>query len=154
MPARVNNAARMPTPATRVSSTPAALVPTVWLASLNFVVSSPPWVAAPADAALATGALPEAGTVVPSAATVVPVSVVAVPSTVGVAVVAPVAVVEPVDDELLPPPEPDEDDEEPLPEDELEELRLVEEPLVDEPPVEEEELLLVELFVVPELLVV
>ena len=150
MPARVNNAARMPTPARRVSPTPAALVPTVWLASLNFVVSSPPWVAVPADAALATGALPEAGTVVPSAATVVPVSVVAVPSTVGVAVAASVA----VDDELLPPPEPDEDDEEPLPEDELEELRLVEEPLVDEPPVEEEELLLVELFVVPELLVV
>src|SRR4051794_35119378 len=152
MPARVNNAARMPTPTRRVSPTPAALVPTVWLASLNFVVSSPPWVAVPADAALATGALPEAGTVVPSAATVVPVSVVAVPS-VGVAVAASVAVVEPVDDEGLPPPEPDEDDEEPLPEDELEELRLVEEPLVDEPPVEEE-LVVVELFVVPELSVV
>src|SRR4051794_19376003 len=144
MPARVNNAARMPTPARRVSSTPAALVPTVWLASLNFVGSSPPWVAVPADAALATGAVPEAGTVVPSAATVVPVSVVVVPPTVGVAVAASVAVLAPVDDELLPPPEPDEDDEEPLPEAELEELRLGEEPLVDEPAVEEE-LLVVEL---------
>ena len=153
MPARVNNAARMPIPARRVSSTPAALVPTVWLASLNFVVSSPPWVAVPADAALATGAVPEAGTVVPSAATVVPASVVAVPSAVAVAVAASVAVVEPLDDELPPPPEPDEDDEEPLPEDELEALRLVEEPLEDEPPVEEE-LVVVELFVVPELLVV
>src|SRR4051794_21869792 len=153
MPARVNNAARMPTPTRRVSPTPAALVPTVWLASLNFVVSSPPWVAVPADAALATGAFPEAGTVVPSAATVVPVSIVAVPSTAGVAVAATVPVVEPVDDELLPPPEPGEDDEEPLPDDELEELRLVEEPPVDEPAVEEE-LLVVELFVVPELLVV